>query len=116
MTLPSKDLAESKKFYTQVLGFNLDHDVEPGNGMHVIQFTPPGSACSIAIGTGIGTEDAAPVKGIHLVVSDIDAVRNKLVSNGLEIGEINDMGGIKFAFFSDPSGNTWELQQVYSGN
>lgn len=114
--LPSKDLAESKRFYTEVMGFNLDHDVEPGNGMHVIQLTPSGSACSIVIGTGMGTEDSAPVKGIHLVVSDIEAARNKLVANGLEISEVNDMGGIKYAFFSDPSDNTWELQQVYAGN
>lgn len=114
--LPSKNLAESKRFYTEVMGFNLDHDVEPGNGMHIIQLTPPGSACSIAIGTGMGTEDAAPVKGIHLVVSDIQAARNQLVANGLEISDVNDMGGIKYAFFSDPSDNTWELQQVYSGS
>jgi catechol 2,3-dioxygenase-like lactoylglutathione lyase family enzyme len=114
--LPSKDLAESKRFYTEVMGFNLDHDIEPGNGMHVIQLTPPGSACSIVIGTGMGTEDSAPVKGIHLVVSDIEAARNMLAGNGLEISEVNDMGGIKYAFFSDPSDNTWELQQVYAGN
>jgi predicted enzyme related to lactoylglutathione lyase len=114
--LPSKNLAESKRFYAEVMGFNLDHDVEPGNGMHIIQFTPPGSACSIVIGTGMGTEDSAPVKGIHLVVLDIEAARSQLVSNGLEISAVNDMGGIKYAFFSDPSDNTWELQQVYSAN
>ena len=90
--LLSKDLAESKRFYTEVMGFNLDHDIEPGNGMHVIQLTPPGSACSIVIGTGMGTEDSAPVKGIHLVVTDIEAARNKLAGNGLEISEVNDMG------------------------
>lgn len=98
------------------MGFNLDHDVEPGNGMHVIQLTPPSSACSIVIGTGIGTEDSAPVKGIHLVVSDIEAARSQLAENGLSISEVNDMGGIKFTFFSDPSSNTWELQQVYTRN
>lgn len=114
--LPSKDLTESKKFYTDVMGFNLDHDVEPVNGMHVIQLTPPGSVCSIVIGTGMGTEDSAPVKGIHLVVSDIEAARKQLVANGLEISEVDDMGGIKYAFFSDPSDNTWALQQVPSAN
>jgi catechol 2,3-dioxygenase-like lactoylglutathione lyase family enzyme len=114
--LPSKDLAESKKFYMDVMGFNLDHDVEPGNGVHVIQFTPPGSACSIAIGTGIGTEDVAPVKGIHLVVPNIEAAHSELASKGLEIGEVRDMGGVKYAFFSDPAGNGWELQQVYTAS
>jgi predicted enzyme related to lactoylglutathione lyase len=110
--LPSNNVEESKNFYVEVLGFNLDHDVKPGNGMHVIQLTPPGSACSIAIGTGMGTEDADPVKNLHLVVSDITAARNKLVQNGLKISEVDDMGGVKYAYFSDPAGNTWALQQI----
>ena len=114
--LPSKDLSESKKFYLEVMGFNLDHDVEPGNGIHVIQFTPKGSACSIAIGKGIGAENTALVKGIHLVVSDIEAAHRELSSNGLEIGDVRDMGGVKYAFFNDPSGNSWELQEVSKGN
>ena len=114
--LQSKNLEESKQFYTEVMGFNLDHDVEPGNGVRVIQFTPPGSDCSIAIGTGIGTEDAAPVTGIHLVVADIEAARKELVARGLEISEISDMGGVKYAHFSDPSGNGWELQQTFTGH
>lgn len=81
--LPSKNLEESRSFYANTLGFRLDHDVKPGNGIHVIQFTPPGSACSIVIGTGIGTEDSAPVSGIHLVVADIEAARKELVGKGL---------------------------------
>jgi len=111
--LPSKDLAESKDFYANKLGFHVDHDVEPGNGIHVIQLTPPGSACSIAIGTGMGTEDSAPVKNIHLVVDDIDEARKQLVAKGVEIGDVLDMGGgIKYAYFSDPTGNTWALQEL----
>jgi predicted enzyme related to lactoylglutathione lyase len=110
--LPSSDLNQSKDFYQNVLGFNLDIDVEPGNGMHVIQFTPPGSACSIAIGTGMGTENSAPVKNLHLVVKDIEQIRNTLLEKGLEISDINDMGGVKYAYFSDPTGNTWALQQI----
>jgi predicted enzyme related to lactoylglutathione lyase len=110
--LPSKDVNESKNFYVDVLGFTLDHDVEPGNGIHVIQLTPPGSACSIAIGTGMGTEDASPVTNMHLVVSDIESVRNSLVKRGLDISDVNDMGGVKYAYFSDPTGNTWALQQI----
>jgi catechol 2,3-dioxygenase-like lactoylglutathione lyase family enzyme len=114
--LKSIDLEDSKRFYAEVMGFHLDHDVQPGNGMRVIQFTPVGSGCSIAIGTGIGTEDAAPVMGIHLVVADIEAARVELAGRGLEISEINDMGGVKYAYFSDPAGNGWELQQTFKGH
>lgn len=114
--LQSKDLEASKKFYTEVMGFHLDHDVLPGNGVRVIQFTPPGSGCSVAVGTGIGTDDAAPVTGIHLVVDDIEAARKELVARGLDISEVSDMGGVKYAHFSDPSGNGWELQQTYKGH
>jgi predicted enzyme related to lactoylglutathione lyase len=110
--LPATDLKQSKDFYVDVLGFNLDHDIEPVDGMHVIQLTPPGSACSIAIGTGIGTEDAAPVKNIHLVVDDIDATRKSLIQRGLDISDVDDMGGVKYAYFSDPRGNTFALQQI----
>ena len=110
--LPCKDLEESKDFYVNKVGFVLDHDVEPGNGMHIIQLTPPGSACSIAIGTGMGTENSAPVKNIHLVVSDIGAARSDLLGRGVQVSEVNDMGGVKYAYFSDPTGNTWALQQI----
>jgi len=111
--LPANDLAKSKDFYANKLGFHVDHDVEPGNGIHVIQLTPPGSACSIAIGTGMGTEGSAPVKNIHLVVADIQAARKRLLTKGVEVGDVLDMGGgIKYAYFSDPTGNSWALQQI----
>jgi catechol 2,3-dioxygenase-like lactoylglutathione lyase family enzyme len=112
--LPVTDLERSKAFYVDTIGFDLDHDVEPGNGMRIIQLTPPGSACSIAFGTGMGTEDSAPVKNLHLVVEDIEAIRKALAGRGLEISDINDMGGVKYAFFSDPDQNTWALQQIDS--
>ncbi|MDB5716428.1 MAG: Glyoxalase [Sphingomonadales bacterium] len=114
--LQSKNLEESKQFYTEVMGFHLDHDVRPGNGVRVIQFTPQGSGCSIAIGTGIGTEGAAPVTGIHLVVEDIEAARDGFIARGLDISEVNDMGGVKYAHFKDPAGNGWELQQTFKGH
>ncbi|HSX28368.1 MAG TPA: VOC family protein [Candidatus Saccharimonadales bacterium] len=111
--LPSKNLAESKDFYANKVGFHVDHDVEPGNGIHVIQLTPPGSACSIAIGTGMGTEESTPVKNIHLVVDDIDAARKQLIAKGIEVSDMLDMGGgVKYAYFSDPTGNTWALQEL----
>jgi len=114
--LRSENIDESKKFYQDVMGFHLDHDVQPGNGLRVIQFTPLGSRCSVAIGKGIGTEGTSPVTGIHLVVNDIEAARSELVSRGLVISEVSDMGGVKYAHFSDPAGNGWELQQTFKGH
>lgn len=110
--LPVTDVDRSKAFYVDAVGFRLDHDVEPGNGMRIVQATPPGSACSIAFGIGMTHPDAAPVRGIHLVVDDIAAVRETLRSRGVDVGEIRDLGGVAYASFSDPDGNTWELQSL----
>ena len=97
-----------------ILGFALDHDVSPGNGMRVVQLTPPGSACSSAFGTGMG--GGAPVANIHLVVDDLETTRATLVSRGLDVSGIHDMGGgVRYAFFSDPDANTWALQEISPG-
>jgi predicted enzyme related to lactoylglutathione lyase len=111
--LPITDIERSKSFYIDKVGFQLDHDVQPGNGMRIIQLTPPGSACSIVIGNGMGTE-ALPgsVKNLHLVVDDIEETRTALTEGGLEISDVNDMGGVKYAYFSDPDGNSWALQEI----
>jgi catechol 2,3-dioxygenase-like lactoylglutathione lyase family enzyme len=112
--LPVSDPDASTAFYVDKVGFHLDHDVEPGNGMRVIQLTPPGSACSIVFGTGMGGSagERAPIKNLHLVVDDITAARNQLEGAGVKISRIDDMGGIKYAYFSDPDGNSWALQEV----
>lgn len=110
--LPTSDVDRSKSFYVDQLGFNLDHDVEPGNGMRVVQLTPPGSACSIAIGVGFGDPDAPRVQNLHLVVADVEQARGQLVGNGVEVSPVNDMGGVKYAYFSDPDGNSWALQEL----
>ena len=112
--IPVSDVDRAKAFYADTIGFALDHDVEPGNGMRIVQLTPPGSSCSIAFGTGMGAgaPEEGVVKGLHLVVDDIDAVRDELLARGAEVGEIRDLGGVRFAFFSDPDGNTWELQDL----
>jgi predicted enzyme related to lactoylglutathione lyase len=112
--LPVSDVEQSKDFYVNTVGFELDHDVEPGNGMRIIQLTPPGSACSIVIGTGMGNADVSPgsVRNLHLVVTNIDEVRTQLETRGLAISPIDDMGGVKYAYFSDPDGNSWALQEI----
>jgi predicted enzyme related to lactoylglutathione lyase len=111
--LPSTDVERSKAFYVDRVGFTLDHDVEPGNGMRIIQLTPPGSACSIVIGLGMGAADAAPVSGIHLVVDDLELARDTLRNRGVSVSDISDMGGgVRYAYFADPDGNSWALQQI----
>lgn len=112
--LPVADVERSKSFYLDVMGFTLDHDVRPGDGMRVVQLTPPGSACSIVVGAGIGTGDPADgtVKGLHLVVQDIAVVREHLVDRGADVSGIVDMGGVQFAYLADPDGNSWALQQL----
>ncbi|MEA9986191.1 VOC family protein [Subtercola sp. RTI3] len=111
--LPSSDIDRSIAFYVDRVGFLLDHDVQPGNGMRIVQLTPPGSACSIVIGVGMGTAGGPPVHGIHLVVDDVDAARAELGGRGVDVSDVSDMGGgVRYAYFSDPDGNSWALQQL----
>ncbi len=110
--LPTTDVDRSKAFYTEGMGFVLDHDVEPGNGMRVVQLTPPGSSCSIVIGVGMSAPDAPRVQSLHLVVDDIDEARRLLTSQGVDVSPVEDMGGVRYAHLSDPDGNTWALQQI----
>lgn len=111
--LLSTDVDRSKAFYAGQVGFHVDHDVEPGNGMRVVQLTPPGSACSIVVGVGISDPDAAPVRNLHLVVDDLEVARDSLTGNGVDVSGIQDMGGgVRYAYFSDPDGNSWALQQI----
>jgi catechol 2,3-dioxygenase-like lactoylglutathione lyase family enzyme len=111
--VPVADVDRAKAFYEKA-GFKLEVDVEPQAGMRVVQFTPPGSACSIVFGTGMREiSDMVPgsVKGLHLVVSDIDEARQALADRGVEVGEVQDMGGVKYVAFRDPDENLWLLQQ-----
>jgi catechol 2,3-dioxygenase-like lactoylglutathione lyase family enzyme len=112
--LPVSDVELSLAFYKDKVGFNLDHDVQPGNGMRIIQLTPPGSACSIVIGSGMGDDSdrLGSIKNLHLVVKDIDAARAELAARGVDVSEVNDMGGVKYAYFADPDGNSWALQEI----
>jgi len=114
--IPVTDVDRAKAFYVEKVGFNLDLDVQPGNGMRVVQLTPPGSACSIVIGTGLGEINAmtpGSIKAIHLVVKDAVKARDLLISRGVEVGAIDEHDqGIKYARFQDPDGNSWLLQEM----
>jgi predicted enzyme related to lactoylglutathione lyase len=114
--VPVSDVDRAKTFYTERLGFVLDVDVSPTEGMRIVQLTPPGSACSIVIGTGMDAiSDMTPgtIKGLHLVVNDIAQARDELVGRGVEVSEITDVGGgVKYAWFADPDGNSLTLQEM----
>lgn len=112
--LPVSDVERSIVFYRDRVGFALDHDVSPGNGMRVVQLTPPGSACSIAFGTGMG--GGPPVSNLHLVVDDIEAAREELARRGVDVSPVQNLGGgVRYAFFADPDGNSWALQEIAVG-
>lgn len=112
--LPITDVDRSIAFYRDQVGFALDHDIEPGNGMRVVQLTPPGSACSVGFGVGMGDPSVPPgsVRNVHLVVDDVAAARSALADRGVQVSDVQDMGGVKYAFFADPDGNSWALQEI----
>jgi predicted enzyme related to lactoylglutathione lyase len=111
--VPVSDVDRAKAFYEKV-GFLLEVDTQPSEGMRVVQFTPPGSACSIVFGTGMGdlTEmTPGSVKGVHLVVDNIDTARSALMNRGIPVGEVTEVSSVKYAGFTDPDGNLWLLQE-----
>lgn len=114
--IPVADVDRAKAFYVDKVGFNLDLDVQPGNGMRVVQLTPPGSACSIVIGTGmpeIAKMQPGSVKAIHLVVADARKAGELLASRGVEVSAVDEHDqGIKYVSFSDPDGNSWVFQEM----
>lgn len=114
--ISARDVDASKAFYTDKLGFVADVDVEPAEGVRVVQLTPPGSACSIGIGSGLPAyDDLVPgsAKGLHLVVESIANTRAILLARGVEVGEIQDVGGgVMYAGITDPDGNTLLLQEM----
>jgi predicted enzyme related to lactoylglutathione lyase len=114
--IPVTDVDRAKAFYVDKVGFVADVDVRPTEGMRICQLTPPGSACSILLSTGLQSiGDMAPgsVHGLHLVVSDIDQARAELADRGVEIGEVEDVGGgVRYAWFRDPDGNSLALQEM----
>jgi predicted enzyme related to lactoylglutathione lyase len=112
VAIPVSDVDRAKGFYTDKVGFNADHDHSVSDEIRFVQLTPPGSACSIALGTGIVDTPPGSAQGMQLVVADVNAARAELVDRGVEISEIQEFPWGSFVFFSDPDGNGWSVQQL----
>jgi len=112
VAVPVSDVDRAKAFYAEQVGFNADHDHSPGGGIRFVQLTPPGSACSIAIGTGLTEAAPGSVVGLQLVVSDIQQARAELAGRGVEVSEVQEFPWGSFVFFADPDGNRWAVQEV----
>jgi catechol 2,3-dioxygenase-like lactoylglutathione lyase family enzyme len=111
VAVPVTDVDRAKAFYTEKVGFIADHDHEVSDDMRFVQLTPPGSACSIALGRGIVTSTPGSVQGLQLVVPDITAAHHELAARGVAVSEVQDFPWGSFVFFSDPDGNGWSVQQ-----
>jgi predicted enzyme related to lactoylglutathione lyase len=112
VAVPVTDVDRAKAFYTDQVGFNADHDHRVSDEMRFVQLTPPGSACSIAIGSGIMDTPPGSAQGLQLVVADIEAARAHLVEGGVDVSEIQDFPWGRFVFFKDPDGNGWAVQAI----
>jgi catechol 2,3-dioxygenase-like lactoylglutathione lyase family enzyme len=112
VALPVTDVDRAKAFYVDQLGFNADHDQRVNESLRFVQLTPPGSACSIAIGEGITTAEPGSVRGMQIVVADARVAHDELAERGVEVSDVQDLGWGLFVFFNDPDGNSWALQQL----
>jgi predicted enzyme related to lactoylglutathione lyase len=110
--VPVSDVDRAKSFYTEKAGFTADHDHRVNDDIRFVQLTPPGSACSIAIGTGLSDMRPGSVQGLQVVVSDIEAARAELVKRGVEVSKVQEFPWGSFVFFNDPDGNAWSVQQI----
>nr|WP_272496414.1 glyoxalase superfamily protein [Actinomadura terrae] len=113
VTVPVSDVDRAKAFYVEKVGFKADHDHQVNEQIRFVQLTPPGSACSIAIGTGL-EDGMAPgsVQGLQLVVADADAARAELAGRGVEVSDVHEFPWGRFVFFKDPDGNGWNVQEL----
>jgi catechol 2,3-dioxygenase-like lactoylglutathione lyase family enzyme len=112
VAIPVSDVDRAKSFYTEGVGFNADHDHKISDELRFVQLTPPGSACSIALGTGIVETEPGSVQGMQMVVSDINAARAELIERGVDVSDVQVFPWGSFVFFNDPDGNGWALQQL----
>jgi catechol 2,3-dioxygenase-like lactoylglutathione lyase family enzyme len=112
VAIPVTDVDRAKAFYVDQVGFNADHDVQVNEGLRFVQLTPPGSACSIVMGTGITEMPPGSQKGVQVVVEDAEAARQELIGRGVRASDVDLQPWGSFVTFSDPDGNTWALQQL----
>ncbi|HEX4057051.1 MAG TPA: VOC family protein [Galbitalea sp.] len=112
VAIPVSDVDRAIGFYRDQVGFNLDHDHTVDGGIRFVQLTPPGSACSIVLGTGITEMAPGSQKGVQIVITDADAARAQLGAAGVGASDVQDMPWGRFVYFSDPEGNTWSLQEL----
>jgi catechol 2,3-dioxygenase-like lactoylglutathione lyase family enzyme len=112
VAIPVSDVDRAKAFYSEKAGFNADYDHEVSDDIRFVQLTPPGSACSIAIGKGLVDSTPGSVAGLQLVVDDINVAKAELTARGVEVGEVQDFPWGRFVFFADPDGNRWSVQEV----
>ena len=112
VAVPVTDVDRAKAFYVEQVGFNADHDHRVSDELRFVQLTPPGSACSIVLGTGITEMPPGSQKGLQLVVDDARATRDMLLGRGIEASEVEDLPWGSFTYFADPDGNTWAIQQI----
>jgi catechol 2,3-dioxygenase-like lactoylglutathione lyase family enzyme len=111
VAIPVSDVDRAKAFYTEQAGFNADHDHVVSDELRFVQLTPPGSACSIALGTGVVDAQPGSVRGMQMVVDDIEAAHAELAGRGVDVSAVQDFPWGRFVFFSDPDGNGWVLQE-----
>jgi len=116
VSIPVSDVDRAKSFYVDKAGFHADHDHKVSDEIRFVQLTPPGSACSIALGTGLVNTPPGSAQGLQLVVPDIEAAHAELVERGVEVSEIQKFDWGSFVFFSDPDGNGWAVQQIPAGD
>ena len=112
IAIPVSDVDRAKAFYVEKAGFIADHDHRVSEDIRFVQLTPPGSACSIALGKGVSDEPPGSVQGVQMVVSDINAARAELVERGVEVGDVQVFPWGSFLFFKDPDGNGWAVQEL----
>jgi predicted enzyme related to lactoylglutathione lyase len=112
VAIPVSDVDRAKSFYVEQAGFHADHDHTVSDEIRFVQLTPPGSACSIALGTGITETAPGSVAGVQLVVDDIEQAHDELAQRGVEVSDVQQFPWGSFVFFSDPDGNRWSVQQL----
>ena len=110
--IPVADVDRAKAFYVDQVGFNADHDFQVNEELRFVQLTPPGSACSVCMGTGITTMTPGSQRGLQIVIDDAAAARSELAGRGVKVSDIDVQDWGTFVYFADPDGNTWSLQQL----